>query len=167
MTDERGRAEMSVDLDLFCDPNRCAPGGDLSVPFSLNGHTYATNGHICVRVLDALTFQKTRRPRTLTSWRPGSSHASSSGHCQSPRCYPTNAGAAMAGAISTNARIVVANAIHCNGSGKLPPRVRIGKAIFAAQYIEWIQALPGLETGKPKLRPHPLPGRRRLAYAAQ
>jgi hypothetical protein len=37
---------MSVDLDLFCDPER----RNLAVPFSLNRHTYATNGHIIVRV---------------------------------------------------------------------------------------------------------------------
>jgi hypothetical protein len=41
---------MSLKLDMFCDPTRCKPGADLSVPFSLNEHTYASNGHICVRV---------------------------------------------------------------------------------------------------------------------
>ena len=39
-----------IDLGQFCCPDECEPGRDLSVPFSLNGHTYATNGHICVRV---------------------------------------------------------------------------------------------------------------------
>lgn len=41
---------MSLDLNQFCDPTSREPGRDLSVPFSLNEHTYATNGHICVRV---------------------------------------------------------------------------------------------------------------------
>jgi hypothetical protein len=36
---------------------------------------------------------------------------------------------------------------------------QIGKARFRARYIELIQALPGLEIGKPKLGPKPLPFR--------
>jgi hypothetical protein len=109
MIDEQGRAE--IDLDMFCCREPHASGSDLSVPFSLNGHTYATNGHICVRVPRRPDIPENMEARTPKGACPGIySHASSWGRCPSPSSYPTKAGSVVVGAISTNAPVAFVNA---------------------------------------------------------
>jgi hypothetical protein len=149
---------MSVDLDLFCDPTRREPGLDLSVPFSLNGHTYATNGHVAVRVprrpdipenkeapkIERLPWDFSRvkfgslperGPLPDECWACGGTGQEHS--CPDCRCKCNT----------------------CDGSGKHQPFVRrIGKVAFNGRYIEWLRALPGLEIGKPR-RSRPLPFR--------
>ena len=140
---------MSIDLDLFCDRECRTPGCDLSVPFSLNEHSYASNGHICVRVprrsdiaenteapnaeqrlpwnFSRVTFAPLPKLKLLEKcgWCAGRGHQHNCPDCQC-ECE------------------------HCDGSGKRSvANVRIGKAYFAGPYIEWIQALPGVEIGKP------------------
>lgn len=150
---------MSVNLDRFCDPAWREPV-DLSVPFSLNGHTYATDGVIAVRVprrpdipenkeapsiekLERLPWDFSRvkferlpefKPEPNECWAcdgTGHQHKCPDCHCE---CQ------------------------YCNGSGKRTPLIRIGKVAFNARYMELIQRLPGLEIGKPRRsRLHPRP----------
>ena len=153
-----GGSKMNVDLNQFCDPTQREPGRDVSVPFSLNGHTYATNGHIAVRIprradipenkeapnveklpwdFSRIKFAPLLEPKLLPDkcW-----HCDGTGYqhkCPDCRCVCE----------------------HCNGTGKFPPRVLIGKVIFSGRYIELIQTLPELEIGKPKPAPAPLPFR--------
>jgi hypothetical protein len=100
---------MGVNLGLFCDPERRAPGADISVPFSLNGHTYATNGHICVRVPRCPGVPENEQAPNVESC-PGISRASSLDLCPNSNLYPTNAGSVLVGAINTAARTVVVSA---------------------------------------------------------
>src|SRR5262245_47843313 len=118
---------MSIDLNQFCDPQRREPGTDISRPFSLNGYTYSTNGHICVRVprrpdvpenkeapnaeklewdFSRVKFGPLPEPEPLSDkcgWCEGRGHLH---RCPDCRCECT----------------------ECNGSGKLVPTVRVGKA---------------------------------------
>ena len=162
---------MSINLDLFCNPEERAPGRDLSVPFSLNGHTYASNGAIVCASLDAPTSRKTRRPRTLksSSGCPGISRASSSARCPSPSFYPTNAGGVLVGAMSTDARIVVVNANsameaassrHASGSARLFSRSVHRMDAGAPRAGDWKAHAPASTSVAVSLQ-----GRRGPAYA--
>jgi hypothetical protein len=137
---------MIVFLEQFCDPKRRA----ISSPFSLNEHTYATNGHIIVRVpRHSAQFPEQNEPpnveglpwdfsrvtfEPLPDWLdiPGQcSVCDGRGFqhdCPSCRC----------------------ECELCKGTGENPKPVQIGEAWFDGRYIGWIQPLSGLEIGKPK-----------------
>jgi hypothetical protein len=147
---------MSVDLNLFCDPKRRAPGSDLSVPFSLNGHTYASNGHIAVRVPRRPDIPENKEAPNAAERLPWDFSRVKFGPLPEPEPLPDQCWVCDGRGHKHKCPDCRCECEHCYGFGKLPPRVRIGKAIFASQYIEWIQALPGLEIGKP-MRQHPRP----------
>jgi hypothetical protein len=157
MSDEQGRAEMSVDLNLFCDPERRAQGSDLSVPFSLNGHTYASNGHIALRVPRRADIPDNKEAPNAERL-PWDFSRIKFGPLPEPELLPDQCWMCEGRGHKHRCPDCCCECESCDGSGKLPPRVRIGKAVFFAPYIERIQALPGLEIGKPKPA-HPLPFR--------
>jgi hypothetical protein len=150
---------MSVDLDLFCNPQEREPGRDLSVPFSLNGYTYATDGAICVRV--------PRRPDIPENKDAPNAEARLSwdfsrvkfGPLPKLKTLPDKCGWCLGRGYQHNCPDCRCECEHCNGFGKFAPKVQIGKTHFSAQYVAWIEALPELEIGKPRPAPHPLPFR--------
>jgi hypothetical protein len=152
MTDEQGRTEMSVDLNLFCDPTSCAPGRDLSVPFSLNGHSYATNGHIIVRVPRRPDIPENNgAPNAEKLERlPWDFSRVKFGPLPEPELLSDQCWACEGRGHKHTCPDCCCECEHCEGSGKLPPRVRVGKAVYFGPYVEWMQTLPGLEIGKPK-----------------
>jgi hypothetical protein len=138
-----------IDLGQFCCPDECEPGRDLSVPFSLNGHTYATNGHICVRV--------PRRPDI-----PENKEAPNPENLEWDFSR-MKFGPLPEGPLREQCRMCDGRGYehdcpdcrreceHCDGIGEqLLPPIRIGEARFKGVYISWIRELPGLEIGKPK-----------------
>jgi hypothetical protein len=149
---------MSVDLNLFCDLERRRPGSDLSVPFSLNGHSYATNGHICVRVPRRPDIPENKEAPHVDERLPWDFSRVKFGPLPEPEYLPDQCGWCDGRGYQHKCPDCRCECKYCDGSGLLPPRVRIGKVVFAALYIEWIQALPGLEIGKPKPS-RPLPFR--------
>jgi hypothetical protein len=146
---------MSISLDLFCDPQRCAPGGDLSRPLSLNGHSYASNGHIAVRVPRRPDIPENKEAPNVEAL-PWDFSRIKFGPLPEPEFLPAQCWAGHGRGHKHECAGCHCKCEHCDGSGKIPPRVRIGKAVFSARYIEWIQALPEVEIGKPK-PPRPLP----------
>ena len=119
---------MSVDLDLFCDPERCAPGADLSVPFSLNGHTYATNGHIAVRVPRRPDIPENKEAPNAEERLPWDFSRIKFGPLPEPELLPDQCWRCDGRGHEHNARIVVANANtameaansrHASGSARL------------------------------------------------
>jgi hypothetical protein len=144
---------MSINLDLFCDPECREPGRDLSVPFSLNGHTYATNGHIAVRVPRRPDIPENKEAPNAEGL-PWNFSRVTFGPLPEPELLLDRCLMCLGRGRKHECPDCSCECGHCNGSGKTPPRVRIGKAVFAVRYIEWMLALPGLETGKP-MRKHP------------
>lgn len=134
MTKSNRRKQMSIDLNLFCDPERCAPGCDFSVPFSRNNYSYATNGHVAVRV--------PRRPDI-----PENKQAPSAERLEQ---LPWGGSRVKFGPLP-ELEGLADKVMDCRS-------VRIGKAFFFAPYIEWLQTLPALQIGKPKPS-RPLPFR--------
>jgi hypothetical protein len=115
---------MSVDLNLFCDPER----RNLSVPFSLNGHTYASNGHIIVRVPRRPDIPENKEAPNAEKLLPWDFSRVKFWPLPEPKLYPINAVGVLVQDISTNARIVVVNANtaresassrHVSGSARL------------------------------------------------
>jgi hypothetical protein len=141
---------MSVDLNLFCDPERHAPGSDLSTPFSLNGHTYASNGHICVRVPRRPDISENKEAPNAEKLLPWDFSRVKFGPLPEPKLLSDECGWCGGRGYMHQCPDCRCECETCHGSGKLPPRVQIGKAVFFGPYVEWIQALPGLEIGKPK-----------------
>jgi hypothetical protein len=119
--------KMSIDLAPFCNPKCCEPGRDLSVPFSLNGHTYATNGHICVRVPRRPDIPENKEAPNAEEKLPWS------------MCAP--------GKSRKFAPLPEQFVVERAGSHRM---VAIGRAFFGAHYVKLMRALPGLEVGKPK-----------------
>lgn len=140
---------MSINLNLFCDPKRCEFGCDLSVPFSLNGHTYATNGHIAVRVPRRPDIPENKEA-VKAEGLPWDFSRVKFGPLPEPELLPDQCWKCAGRGHKHECPDCRCECKACAGSGKLPSRVKIGKAVFAGQYIEWVRALPGLEIGKPK-----------------
>jgi hypothetical protein len=157
----KGEWEMSINLAEFCNPERCEPGCDLSVPFSLNLHTYAINGEIAVRVPRHPDIPENKEaPNAKAEGLPWDFSRVKFGPLPEPeplsdRCMACGG----QGRKHYTCPDCHCECEFCAGSGKTPPRVWVGKAIFASRYIEQMQTLPGLEIGKPKPPPHPLPFR--------
>jgi hypothetical protein len=152
---------MSVDLELFCDPTRREPGGrDLSVPFSLNGHTYATNGHIIVRVAQRPAVPENKEAPNIEKLERLPWDFSRVKFGPLPECGPLDDKCLACAGTGHEHRCpdCRCECKFCDGSGKRRPIVRIGKVAFNGQYVEWMRALPGLEIGKPR-RSRPLPFR--------
>ena len=149
-----------VDLNLFCGPACSEKGKDLSVPFSLNGHTYASNGHIAVRVPRRPDIPENKEAPSIEELErlPWDFSRVKFGPLPEPKLLPDRCGWCNGSGRQHNCPDCRCWRKHCHGSGKLQPRVRIGKATFFGPYVEWMQTLPGLEIGKPKLRA-PLPFR--------
>ena len=143
------KRKVSINLEPFCDPERRAPGRDLSVPFSLNGHTYATNGAICVRVPRRPDIPENKEAPNAEERLPWDFSRVKFGPLPEPEFLPDQCWRCGGRGRKHECPDCQCECDDCNGRGKLPPRVRIGKAVFAVRYIEWIQALPGLEIGKP------------------
>ena len=150
---------MSIELNQFCDPEHRTPGADLSMPFSLNDHTYATNGHICVRVPRRPDIPENKEAPNAEERLPWDFSRVKFGPLPEPKRLPDKCGMCEGRGHKHKCPDFRCECEYCDGSGKLPPTVRIGKIVFASQYIERIQALPGLEIGKPKPPPRPLPFR--------
>jgi hypothetical protein len=132
------------------------------VPFSLNGHSYATNGHIAVRVPRRPDIPENKEAPSAERL-PWDFSRVKFGPLPQPELLSVTCGFCGGLGHKHECPDCRCECKHCNGSGKIIPprnavRVRIGKAVFAGQYIEWIQALPGLEIGKPKPS-RPLPFR--------
>jgi hypothetical protein len=149
---------MSIDLNQFCDPERRAPGADLSVPFSLNGHTYATNGHICVRVPRRPDIPENKEAPNAEKL-PWDFSRIKFGPLPAPEFLRDQCWVCGGSGYLHKCPDCRCECTECKGAGRFAPRARIGKAVFTGQYIEWMQALPGLEIGKPKPPPRPLPFR--------
>ena len=153
---------MNINLDLFCNPECREPGLDLSVPFSLNGHTYACDGVIAVRVPrrpDIPENENAPNAEKLERLPWDFSHVKFAPLLE-PELLPDECWLCEGRGHQHKCPDCRCECECCHGSGKLRPRVRIGKAVFAAQYIERIQVLPELEIGKPmRQRPRPLPFR--------
>ena len=147
---------MSINLDMFCDPERREPGGDLSVPFSLNGHTYASNGAICVRVPRRSDIPENKEAPAAEKLErlPWDFSRVKFGPLPEPEPLPDQCWRCAGRGHEHSCPDCRCECNLCNGSGKLTPRVRIDKAVYQVRYIEWLQALPGLEVGKPTRR-HP------------
>jgi hypothetical protein len=145
---------MSINLDLFCDPECREPGRDLSVPFSLNGHTYATNGHVAVRVPRRPDIPENKEAPNADERLPWDFSRIKFGPMSEPELLPDQCWRCAGRGHEHTCPDCRCECAYCNGSGKLPPRARIDKAVFQTRYTEWIQALPGLEIGKP-MRRHP------------
>lgn len=143
-----------INLDLFCDPECREPGRDLSVPFSLNGRTYATNGHICVRVPRRPDIPENKEAPNADERLPWDFSRIKFGPMSEPELLPDQCWRCAGRGHEHECPDCLCKCKFCDGSGKLLPRIRIGKAVFQARYIEWIQVLPGLEIGKP-MRRHP------------
>jgi hypothetical protein len=147
---------MSVDLNLFCDRER----RNLSVPFSLNGHTYASNGHIIVRVPRRPDIPENKEAPNAEKLLPWDFSRVKFGPLPEPKLLPDQCSWCAGSGHKHKCPDCCCECEHCKGIGKFPPRVRIGKAVYFGPYIEWIQALPSLEIGKPmRQHPHPLPFR--------
>jgi hypothetical protein len=150
---------MNVELNKFCDRKRCEPGCDISVPFSLNGHTYATNGVIAVRVPRRPDVPENKEAPKGIERLPWDFSRIKFGPLPEPKPLPDKCMWCNGRGYQHDCPKCRCKCEHCDGSGKLPPEVLIGKAHFGGQYIAWIQALPGLEIGKPKPAPRPIPFR--------
>jgi hypothetical protein len=150
---------MSVDLNLFCDPDRCEPGADLSVPFSLNDHTYASNGHIAVRVPRRPDIPENKKAPNADKRLAWDFSRIKFAPMPEPESLPSECWPCQGRGYQHMCPDCRCKCEHCGGSGKLTACVRIGKTVFDARYIETIQALPGLKIGKPPKEPGPLPFR--------
>jgi hypothetical protein len=121
----------AINLEVFCDPNDPSRPW-LGQPFSAGAWTYATDGHIMVRVprLDDIAESPDAAPKA-------ESHRERCPSCNC-KCH------------------------RCDGTGKLTfagfHRTTIGKALYNSKYVSLLQTLPQLELGQPH-RSNPLPFR--------
>ena len=141
---------MSVNLDLYCDRERRYPAHDISVPFSLNGHTYASDGHIAVRVPRRPDIPENKEAPNVEERLSWDFSRIKLGPMPEPELLPDRCGWCGGRGKEHQCPSCCCECKYCKGSGALSPRVRIGNVTFDAQYIEWLQALEGLEIGKPK-----------------
>jgi hypothetical protein len=149
-----------ANLDLFCDPDCDEPGLDLSRPFSLNGHTYACDRVIAVRVPRCPDIPENKEAPNVEERLPWDFSRIKFTPLPEPKLLPDECGWCEGRGHQHRCPDCRCKCEHCAGSGKLqPPRVRIGKATYSARYIERIRVLPELEIGKPKAPLRPLPFR--------
>ena len=146
-----------INLEIFCATDR----PKLARPFSIGAWTYATNGHILVRVPrrddvaenpDApnasLVYEKVKSPRRYKQvpqfelsgpfeWEEEREcwrcryHKGKIHDCPDCKCACP----------------------ECGGTGKLTDRnfkkTQIGRVGYNSKYISWLQSLPGVEIGPP------------------
>jgi hypothetical protein len=169
-----GATTMTINLKLFCGPND-PKHPFLEEPFSAGAWTYATDGHIAVRVsrledvaensavpagvLEGTSrlFEQTRKPRYKQApefelqepfeWKEELEchRCRGTGKFHIRECPDCNC-----------------KCFECDGTGIFTvPNVRttsIGKALYRSKYISLMRSLPQLELGRPH-RSKPLPFR--------
>jgi hypothetical protein len=152
-----------IDLKPFC---LCLPDEHasynqevkqlLSAPFSIGDHTYATNGHICVRIprrLDAPEVKETPDTTKLLSLAP-KLFLDSVGYYQLaplnlPEVEERTCGACRGRGTKHDCPSCTCPCPHCdNGKSIWEVFVRIGSATFQANYVRLMLALPGLQVSK-------------------
>jgi hypothetical protein len=141
---------MSINLEPFCAPAEREPGRDLSVPFSLNGHTYATNGHIAVRVPRRPDVPENKEAPNAEERLPWSMCASGKLPLRPEQLQMLPASWCPICAGSGNAHVCPNCSCECKNCGGFGEIVAIGEVFFNARYILLMRALPGLEIGEPK-----------------
>jgi hypothetical protein len=137
-----------VDLASFCgDPEK-----HLSAPFSLNEHTYASDGCIAVRVPRRPDVPENEKaPNAKAEALPWDFSRVEFGPLPVLETLPNRCTACHGRGYKHECPDCRCECESCGGSGKSTPCVRVGNAVFAFEYIDRMGELPGLEIGKPRL----------------
>jgi len=153
---QKGEYQM-IDLQKYCDPSR----ERIAIPFSAGEFTYATNGHILIRVprrddiaesSDAPTpnveelFSANPMPPDAV---PISDHKIP--YLTLPKGYTETCDHCGGSGCKHDCPSCECDCETCNGVGEITvtadevmQSVCIGTAIFNARYVRWILELPGL-----------------------
>jgi hypothetical protein len=140
-----------IDLEKFCSTNLFRPV--IAKPFTVGEWTYATNGHICVRVPTIAEWPGPENyikapelfAEPISEFRPLPKirfpSPDEDNECESCDGRGTEHDCPDCDCICE----------QCNSTGKVPPysniSIEIGNAIYAGKYIHLMQSLPGVEIG--------------------
>jgi hypothetical protein len=145
-----------INLEMFCSSNR----PELARPFSIDAWTYASDGHILVRVPrrddvaenpDApnasLVYEKVKSPRR---YKPAPKFELPEAFEEKVQCYRCRGKGTAHECPDCQCKCHT-----CGGTGQfIEPAapIKIGRTPFAPKYISWMQSLPDLEIGPPHKR---------------
>jgi hypothetical protein len=149
---------MNIDLMPFCDhePYRC-----LDAPFSQGEWTYATNGHIAVRVPRLAEIPERQGAPPIDVEKVFIDNAATT-YEQLPWFDLSPSQCSQCGGLGRRHKCpdCECECALCDGSGVAEPIIEIGRLPFAGKYIRLMRALPGIEIGSlPKEEFAPLPFR--------
>lgn len=136
---------LDIDLMPFCDddPSRC-----LDAPFSWGEWTYATNGHIAVRVPRLTEIPERQKAPNDKAEKIFSNNAATT-YEPLPKVDLTPSQCKQCGGRGRMHECpdCECECTLCYGSGEADQIVKIGHLLFAGEYIRRMQALPGIEIG--------------------
>ena len=155
----------TINLETFCSPER----PELARPFSLGEWTYASNGHVLVRVqrreeipenaenpvgfrAASLFSEITRKPH----YTPAPKFELPEALEKKVRCFPCDGSGK---AHRRQCPDCQCECPVCHGTGeRIEPAepIKIGRTSFTAKYISWLQQLPNLELDRVPRGPNPM-----------
>ena len=160
----------TINLETFCDPER----PELARPFSIDAWTYATNGHVLVRVTrrdDVAENPNAPNPSRLceTVKRPRRYKPLPEIELSEPfefekelECLWLKCGSCRGRGKIHDCPDCRCECPKCSGTGQCPTcngtgkytvkdfkRTRIGSVPYQSKFLSWLQSLPDLEIGPP------------------
>jgi hypothetical protein len=150
-----------INLEMFCDPSR----PELAQPFSIGAWTYASNGHVLVRVPrrddvaeraapDASRLFPADAPKPR--YKPAPKFTIPERFEREEKCWRCRGTGKRHGEHCPTCQCE--DCAQCSGTGKITrlETVKIGYALYWAKYIGWLQSLPRLELAKHRGGAEPL-----------
>jgi hypothetical protein len=137
-----------IDLQTFCiakDSGRYS----LESPFSRGDWTYATNGHIAVRVPRRADVDEGSTSVERLGWAPSNATYVSAPRFELPRSPEVDCEKCDGRGTKHDCPGCSCKCEHCDGTAVEPEKftVGIGEGIFSAKFLRLILGLPGVELG--------------------
>ena len=142
--------DRTINLEIFCHPDR----PELVRPFSIDTWTYATNGHVLVRVPRRDDVAENETAPNVARMFPDDAPKARykpAPKFEIPRGLTARRNVSVAAAPGkrtiTGVQTVSACATAATARERLPKlvTVKIGRASFNSKYVSWLQQLPNLE----------------------
>lgn len=137
-----------MDLQKYCDTDESIHGSRLMTPWSKGDHTFATNGHIIIRVPRTDAPERKNAPglSELEHWfktEPVEWYPIPPVNPKKQPCEECN------GKGKHKYQGTFINCEECDGTGEYMRHlgIEIGEAKFSDVYLSWIAELPGAEIG--------------------